>query len=131
MALAKIRINKALEFLGKGKDGPNTLQSCIWNVVGAGLTLDGWTDMIRLAGGNMNSDQASAVLHACLELLAVHYGMADMGRIASIRQDGAYGRGIKDFLDFVNVFAVTAQGGEKTVIGRFLAAAQKRLGKFA
>lgn len=131
VAIARIRINKALEALGKGKDGPNTLQSCMWNVVGVGLTLDGWTDVIRVGGGNMNADKASGILLASLEMLALHYGMADMGRIASIRQDGAYGRGIKDFLDFVNVFAVTAQGGEKTVIGRFLAAAQKRFGKFA
>lgn len=78
----------------------------------------------------MNADKASGVLQACLELLALHYGMADVGRIASIRQDGAYGRDIKDFLDFVNVFAVTGQGGEKTVVGRLLAAAQKRFGKF-
>src|ERR1700677_1898138 len=35
VAAAKIRINKALEALGRGKDGPNMLQSCAWNVVGA------------------------------------------------------------------------------------------------
>ena len=54
-----------------------------------------------------------------------------MGRMAALGQESAYGRGIKDFLHFVNVFSVPAQGGEKTVIGRFLAAAQKRFGKFA
>jgi hypothetical protein len=43
----------------------------------------------------------------------------------AVRQDGAYSRGIKDFLDFTDIFVTTAQGGEKTVIGRFLAAAQK------
>jgi hypothetical protein len=79
----------------------------------------------------MNADKASGILHGCLELLALNYGMIDMGRIAALRQDGAYGRGIRDFLDFVTVFATTAQGGEKIVIGRFLAAAQKRFGKFA
>jgi hypothetical protein len=78
----------------------------------------------------MNADKASGVLHGALERLALHYGMIDMGRIAAIRQDGAYGRGVKDFIEFVSVFAATAQGNEKTVIGRFLGAAHKRFGKF-
>jgi hypothetical protein len=51
--------------------------------------------------------------------------------MAALGQESAYGRGIKDFLDFVNVISVTAQDGERTVIGRFLAAPQKRFGKFA
>jgi hypothetical protein len=57
--------------------------------------------------------------------------MIDMGRIAALPQDSGYGRGVRDFLAFVTVFATTAQVGEKTVIARFLAAAQKRFGKFA
>ena len=36
VAIAKVRINKALEALGRGKDGPNTLQSWAWNVVRGG-----------------------------------------------------------------------------------------------
>jgi hypothetical protein len=76
---AKIRINKALEGLGSGKDGPNLLQSCAWNVVGSGLTLDGWTHLVRDSGGGMNSDKASGILHGCLELLALHYGMIEYG----------------------------------------------------
>lgn len=131
VAAAKIRINKALEALGRGKDGPNLLQSCAWNVIGAGLTIEGWTGMVRQSGAGMNADKGGGVLHGCLEMLALHYGMIDMGRLASLKQDSAYGRGIRDFLDFVSVFATTAQGGEKTVIGRFLAQAQKRFGKFA
>jgi len=76
---AKIRINKALEGLGRGKDGPNLLQSYAWNVVGSGLTLDGWTHLVRGSGGGMNSDKASGILHGCLELLALHYGMIEYG----------------------------------------------------
>jgi hypothetical protein len=131
VATAKIRINKALEALGRGKDGPNLLQSCAWNVVGSGLTLEGWTGMVKQSGAGMNADKASGVLHGCLEPMGLHYGMIDMGRLASLKQDSAYGRGIRDFLDFVSIFATTAQGGEKTVIGRFMAQAQKRFSKFA
>jgi len=54
-----------------------------------------------------------------------------MGRMAALGQESAYGSGIKDFLDFVNIFSVPAQGGEKTAIGRFLTAAQKPFDKFA
>jgi len=131
VATAKIRVNKALEALGRGKDGPNLLQSCAWNVVGSGLTLGGWTGMVKQSGAGMNADKASGVLHGCLELLGLHYGMIDPGRLAALKQDSAYGRGIRDFLDFAGVFATEAQGGEKTVIGRFLAQAQKRFSKFA
>jgi hypothetical protein len=131
VAAAKIRINKALEALGRGTDGPNSLQSCVWNVVGSGLTLDEWTHMIRQGGAGMNADKAAGILHGALELLALHYGIVDQHRINALRQDSAYARGIKDFLDFAGVFATTAQGGEKNVIGRFLAAAQKRFGRFA
>jgi hypothetical protein len=113
VAAAKIRIHKALEALGRGKDGPNLLQSCAWNVLGSGLALDGWTHLVRNGGGGMNADKASGILHACLEMLALNYGMIDMGRIAALRQDGAYGRAIKDFLDFVSVFATAAQGGRR------------------
>jgi hypothetical protein len=100
-------------------------------VVGIGLTLEGWTELVRREGHSMNSDRASGILYSVLERIALHYGMIDVGRVAAIRQDGAYGRGIKDFLEFAGVFAVTAQGGEKNVIGKFIAAAQKRFGRFA
>jgi hypothetical protein len=131
VALAKKRVSKALGDLGNGRDGPSFSQSCVWNVVGLGMTMEDWTQLLKQSGASMNADKASGVLHGCLERLALHYGMIDMGRMAAIRQDGAYSRGIKDFLDFTDIFATTAQGGEKTVIGRFLAAAQKRFGKFA
>jgi len=61
----------------------------------------------------------------------MHDGMLDMGRLNAIGQDRAYGRGIRDCLNSVGVFAAKAQGGEKTTIRRFLAAAQKRFAKFA
>jgi hypothetical protein len=79
----------------------------------------------------MNADKASGILHASLELLALHYAMIDMGRVTALRQESAYRRGIRDLLDFASVFATTAQGGERTIIGRFLAQAQKRFGNFA
>jgi Domain of unknown function (DUF6456) len=131
VALAKKRVAKALDDLGNGRDGPSFSQSCVWNVVGLGMTMDDWTQFLKQSGASMNADKASGILHGCLERLTLHYGMIDMGRMAAIRQDGAYGRAIKDFFDFADIFATTAQGGEKTVIGRFLAAAQKRFGKFA
>jgi hypothetical protein len=53
------------------------------------------------------------------------------GRLASIGNDKAYALGIRDALDYITVFATTAQGPEKGVLGKFLAAAQKRFAKFA
>ena len=79
----------------------------------------------------MNSDKASGIFQTSLERLGVHYGMLDSSKLNSMAQDKAYSRGIRDVLEFVNVFAVTAQGGEKNTIGKFLAAAQKRFHKFA
>jgi hypothetical protein len=37
-----------------------------------------------------------------LERLALHYGMLDKGKLSCIRQDQAYSRGIRDFLEFLN-----------------------------
>jgi hypothetical protein len=130
VALAKLRVSKVLDDLGSGRDGQSFSQSCVWNVVGLGMTMEDWTQLIRQGGGNMNADKASGVLHGALERLALHYGMIDMGRIAAIRQDGAYGRGVKDFIEFVSVFAATAVGPEKNAIGRLLANAQRRFSRF-
>jgi hypothetical protein len=44
-----------------------------------------------------------------------------MRRLASIGNDKAYARDIRDALDYINVFATTAQGPEKGVLGKFLA----------
>jgi Domain of unknown function (DUF6456) len=128
---AKIRINKALEALGRGKDGPNLLQSCAWSVVGLGVNLEGWTNMIRQAGAAMNADKASGILHGSLELIALHYGMINMGRIASLQNEKSYARGIKDALEFITVFAASTQGGEKNVICRLMRDMEKRFAKFA
>jgi hypothetical protein len=56
------------------KNGPSLSQSCVWNVVGLGLTLDDWTGVIRKSEAHMNADaagvlraaQASAVRPVCL-----------------------------------------------------------------
>jgi hypothetical protein len=131
VAMAKVRIDKALDALGNGRDGESYSQSCVWNVVGLGATLDGWTALIRAGGGGMNPDKASGVFHASLERLALHYGMIDRNRLNAMGQNAAYGRGVKDCLDFLGISAATAQGPEKNALGRFLAAAQKRFEKFA
>jgi hypothetical protein len=131
VAAAKYSISKALEDLGELKDGPSLSQSCIWNVVGLGLTLDDWTGVIRKTGAQMNADAASGVLRASLERLALFYGMVDKGKLSRIRQDQAYSRAVKDVMDFTNVFAASTKPDEKTIIGRFLAAVQKRFGRFA
>ncbi len=60
VATAKIRVNKALDAIGGGRDQPTFSQSCVWNVVGAGLTLEDWTRKIRDGGGSMNADKAPA-----------------------------------------------------------------------
>lgn len=131
VVMAKIRIDKALDALGKGPGGESLSQSCIWNVVGLGSTLEGWTALIKAGGGGMNTDRASGVFTVSLERLALHYGMLDVKRMNAMGQDAAYGRGIKDCLDFVGVFSISAQGGEKNTIGRLLAEARKRFHKYA
>lgn len=130
VSAAKMRVSDALSSIGRGKDGPSMSQSCAWNVVGLGLTLENWTDLIRQGGVRMNADKAAGILHSALERLALNYGMIDMGKMALIGQDKAYGRGIKDFHDYVSIFATTAQGGERGVIGRLIAGAAKRFQKF-
>jgi hypothetical protein len=69
VAMAKMRISKSLEALGSGREEPSFSQSCIWNVVGLGITLEDWTQLIRASGAGMNADKASGVLHGCLERL--------------------------------------------------------------
>jgi hypothetical protein len=125
VAAAKYGISKALEDLGELKDGPSLSQSCIWNVVGLGITLDDWTVVVRKTGANMNADAASGVLRAALERLALHYGIVDRGKLSRIRQDQAYSRGIRDFLEFLNVFGPKAEAAE------IRASALKRFGRFA
>ena len=56
VAAAKYSISKALDDLGELKDGPSLSQSCIWNVVGLGLTLDDWTGVVRKTGAQMNAE---------------------------------------------------------------------------
>jgi hypothetical protein len=67
----------------------------------------------------MNTDKASGIFHVSLERLGMHFGLIDMGRLNAIGQDKAYGRAIKDRLDGAGVFAKTAQGPEKSALGRF------------
>jgi hypothetical protein len=131
VALAKIRISKALNDLGNGRDGESLSQSCVWNVVGLGATLESWTALIRRSGGSMYSDKAAGLLLSCLERLALHYGVIDRNRLNAMGQDKAYARAIHDFISFANVFAAGEQSGGKGVMGRFLAGAQKRFAKFA
>jgi hypothetical protein len=131
VAMAKVKIDKALDALGNGRDGESFSQSLVWNVVGLGATLEGWTALIKAAGKGMNADRASGVLHVALERLALFYGMLDVTRLNGMGQDRAYSRGIKDCIDFVGVFAATAQGPEKNALGRLIAAVQKRFAKFA
>jgi hypothetical protein len=131
VAIAKSRVAKAQKALASGGNEPSFSQSCVWHVVGLGRTLEDWTQLIRNTGKGMNTDKAAGVFHVSLERLAVHYGMLDMGRLSAIGQSHAYARGVRDCIEFVNVFAATANGPEKNVIGRFLAAAAKRFGKFS
>jgi hypothetical protein len=101
VAIAKMRISKALNELGNGKDSESLSQSCAWNVVGLGLTLEGWTALIRRSGGSMYTDKSSGILLASLERLALHYGIVDRTRLDSIARDKSFGRGVKTVNDFV------------------------------
>jgi hypothetical protein len=121
VAMAKVRIDKALDALSNGRDGESFSQSCVWNVVGLGATLEGWTALIRTGGAAMNADRASGVLYVSLEWLALHYGILDRHRLNAIGQDRAFGRGVK----MANDFALTCPPrNDETAIaylGRFRA----------
>jgi hypothetical protein len=71
----------------------------------------------------MNADKASGIFHVTLERLALHHGMVDVNRLRSIGSD-------RNALDFLDISAVSTEGTDKTALGRFLSAAQKRFGKF-
>jgi Domain of unknown function (DUF6456) len=131
VAAAKGRIAKALEALGPGRDGPSFSQSCIWNAVGLGMTMEDWTQLIRQNGAAMNADKAAGILHVCLERLALHYGLVDMGKLASIGNDKAFGRGVRAALEFIDVFNASAKPTEKLGMARLMKDLQKRFGKFA
>lgn len=131
VALAKARMRDALNALGRGKEGQSQSQSCAWNLIGLGLNLDQWTALCRRDGIAMNADKAGGVLHTCLERLAMHYGLIDLGRLGAISHEAAFGRGVKAAMDFISVFASSAQGGEKAVIGRLMAGLEKRFSRYA
>jgi hypothetical protein len=57
VAVAKSRIAKALKELGNGCDEPSFSQSCVWNVVGLGMTLDEWTNLVRASGRASSSSR--------------------------------------------------------------------------
>jgi hypothetical protein len=76
------------------------------------------------------ADQASRyVVDAIVK--ALHYGMVDMARIASIGQNKAYSRAINDLMEFAGLFAATAQAPEKAMIAKFIAATRKRFERYA
>jgi hypothetical protein len=131
VVMAKVRIDKALDALVKGRDTDAYSQSCMWNVVGLGKTLEAWTALIRASGARMDSNRTSSIFRESLQRLAVHYGMLDVSRINAIAKEQTYGRAVRDVLDFINVFAGTAPTPEKNALGRLLAATHKRFEKFA
>jgi hypothetical protein len=131
VAAAKMRIGRAVEALGRGREGQSLSQSCIWNVIGLGMTLEQWTDFVRAAGAGMNADKASGILHSSLERLALHYGLIDMGKMASLGQDKAYGRGVRAAMEFITVFNATAQPTEKLGMARLMKDLQKRFGNYS
>ena len=62
-----MRIDKALDALGNGREAESFSQSCNWNVVGLGATpVKAWTAMIRAVGGGMNPDKAADIFYASL-----------------------------------------------------------------
>jgi hypothetical protein len=131
VAAAKMRITKALDALGNGRDGPSFSQSFAWNAVGLGMTMEDWTQLIRQGDAGMNAHKASGILHVCLERLALHYGLIDMGKMAAIAQDKARGRGIKEVMEFVAVFNAAAKPTEKLGVARLMTELNKRFGNFA
>jgi hypothetical protein len=62
------------------------LYDAVWNVVGLGMTLEGWSQIRRANGHSMNPDKASGVLHGALESLAPHYGMIESRQVGRHRQ---------------------------------------------
>jgi hypothetical protein len=131
VAVARSSIRKVLKKLGNGTNETSFSQSCVWHVVGLGMTIEEWTQVIRSGGKGMNADKVSGIFHIALERLAMEYGMVDANRLKSISNDMAYRRAIKDFMEFMGVCAGGAEGSEKNALGRFVDAAKNRFGKFA
>jgi hypothetical protein len=131
VALAAKRIKEALSAVGGGREGTSLSQSCSWNVLGLGMTLEQWTDFVGKDGASMNADKASGILHGALERLALHYGMIDVGKMATLCSDKAVGRGVRTVIEFISVFNATAQPTEKIGMARLMKDLQRRFGKFA
>ena len=69
---AREQVHRALRALG-GYDG--AMGSVVWHVLGAGCSLREWTLRQGWNGRQLRPEQATGVLIAALDLLAVHYGM--------------------------------------------------------
>jgi hypothetical protein len=76
---ARRRIHSALSALG-GHDG--AMGSVVWHVLGCGCSLREWTLRQGWNGRQLRAEQATGVLIAALDLLAVHYGLARRKSVA-------------------------------------------------
>jgi hypothetical protein len=94
VAVARSSIRKVFKKLGNGTNETSFSQSCVWHVVGLGMTLEEWTQTVRNSGKGMNADKGAGIFHGSLERLALHYGMVDTNRLISIGNDRAFGRGV-------------------------------------
>jgi hypothetical protein len=68
---AREQVHRALRALG-GHDA--ALGSAVWHVLGTGCSLREWTLRQSWNGRQLRPEQATGVLIAALDLLAVHYG---------------------------------------------------------
>ena len=73
------QVHRAMRALG-GLDA--ALGSVAWHVLGCGCSLREWVLRQGWNGRQLRSEQATAVLIAALDLLAVHYGMARRNCVA-------------------------------------------------
>jgi hypothetical protein len=76
---AREQVHRALRAIG-GHDG--AMGSVVWHVVGANYSLREWTLRQGWNGRQLRPEQATGVLIAALDLLAVHYGLARRKSVA-------------------------------------------------
>lgn len=69
---ARNRVHRSLLALG-GHDSP--AGSCVWHVLGIGLSIREWSLRQGWGGRPVRQEQAQGMLMAALGLLAVHYGL--------------------------------------------------------
>ena len=114
VAIAKGRIKKVLKKLGNGREDESFSQSCVWNVVGLGITLEEWTNLVRAAGKGMNADKASGISSTTLwNAWRCITAWSILGRLQTMSNDRSYAKAIQDFFEYAAVASASRHASRR------------------